>query len=612
MKHAVFARASFAIALGSSCLAFATEPDANHASLPAAPAPSPELLVHPSGPRSSSGMHPRVVLRDTRGEAVRDSSQPIDVKTTCGSCHDVGWIASHGFHFGQAANAPSLILTGDTPADRAPNCFFCHVRHAAVDATRATLAAGDARWIGTATLLDTGLVIKTNELASSRPAEPFAYVKELIDRDGTVSADQLQLGPPSNQACGACHGLVTRKSPSLEDWLSRPSMTERTGQVYSPDRVENSTLNLQGRDELSRSWDVHAERLLNCSDCHYAQNDPRARALVQTGSLRLEPRHAGISAFLRRPSHDFARGRAELGCENCHDSKRLHAFLPHLERHMARLSCEVCHIPKSLVPALREVDYTLPDGPAQPRLAYRGIDGKVRDPGAFVRGFAPGVVGRRDAAGHVKLAPANFVTTFSWRQGSAKGAVIEQTLVDRTLFDANGTYRPELVTALDRNRDGQLQDSERQLDNDEGVAGVARLLAQAGAKEPTRVGEVRAVLLHHGIVRGRYAVRDCADCHAAHSRLNGEVLLTTSLSHATQLIYLGDPAETSVEIRGTGSSPSAFAKLDETRNSTYVFGSSRSRWLDTAGLSFASLALLGVIAHGGLRIRGAYRRRRPR
>ena len=601
---------TLSIVLAASSVATAAEPEANRTSLPAAPPPSVELQRRPASSLQSSAMHPRILLRDARARLIRESSEPIDMKATCGTCHDVGWITSHGFHFGGSALAPSVILSGDSPTTMVANCIVCHVRHANVESARAALAAGDARWVATATLLGGGLVVKNPDTPASRGS--FAYVMEALASDGSVSGDQLQLGPPSNEACGACHGLVTRHSPKLEDWLTRPSLTEQTGQVFSPERVNQSTMNIEGRDATARSWDVHAERLLSCSDCHYSQNDPRSRALSPKipNTLRLEPRHAGLSAFLRRPSHDFARGGAQLRCENCHESRRLHDFLPHVERHLARLSCEVCHVPRNLVPALREVDWSLPLSPGQPRLAYRGIEGALSDPSAFVSGVEPAIIFRRDVTGNSKLAPVNFITTWTWRQGSSRGAPIEQAILNRALFDSRGQYNKDLLRVLDRNHDGQLEASERWLDSKERVNAVVQLLLLAGAKDPKLVGEVRAVPIHHGIVSGRFAVRDCTQCHSKDSRLKSQVELAAHTPPEAQLVYLGDSAEVSLLIQTKGSS--AVARLDGTQRSNYVLGSSRSLTIDAAGLSFASLALLGVLAHGGLRIRGYYRRRRAR
>jgi hypothetical protein len=610
MSHQRMTLMAFAVTLGVTAVALAIEP---RASLPPAPPPSPELSVSRPHATASSAMHPRVVLRDAEGRAVIDSSAPVDARTTCAPCHDVTWIASHGFHFANAGAPPSLIMSG-APGSPTPNCFFCHVRRANVNLARAVLDSGNSQWVAAATLHGTGVVVSAEALPDAKGPVRFEYVRSSFGNDGSVSADQLHLGPPGNEACGACHGLVTRTSPKLTDFLARPTLTEYTGQVFSPDRINNSTLNLKDRETTARSWDVHAERLLGCSDCHYAPNDPRAQSLIKDipRTLRLEPRHAGLGAFLRRPNHDFARGSRQVSCESCHNAKPLHEFLPHTERHLARVNCEVCHVPKNLVPVLREVDASLPLAPGQPRLAYRGLEGSFADATSYITGSQPVIVARRDATGQSKLTPVNFVITWNWRQGSARGASVEEALVKRVLFDNDGKFRREVVTALDSNHDGQLQEDERVFDTDARVQAVARLLTQAGVSSPVRVGEVRPIAIRHGITSGRYAVRDCTSCHSQHSRLKAETVLAEAVAPGSLLVYAGDPSEVTLSVEPKASSAKALARVDDRQLPHYVFGSSRSRWVDSAGLGLASLVFLGAFAHGALRVRASYRRRRSR
>jgi hypothetical protein len=480
------------------------------------------------------------------------------------------------------------------------------VQRAAFEPARATLKAGNSRWVATATLANTELVTAAN----STGILPFVYRREAFANDGSVSADQLGLGPPSNDACGACHGLVSRQSPKLADWLRRPTLTEQTGQVFSPERVSTSVLNLEGREHLARPWDVHAERLLGCSDCHFVANDPRSRALSQSvpETLRFEPRHAGLGAFLRRPNHDFARGERQVRCENCHDAQPLHEFLPHTERHLARVGCEVCHVPRSLVPALREVDASLPTAPGQPHLSYRGIEGSFEDPSSALMGFEPSVIARSDALGNSKLTAVNFVTTWYWQDGS--GSRVEDAIVNRALFDGAGGLKHEVIVALDRNHDGQLQDSDWLLDTDERVSALAGVLSRAGVREPKRVGEVRAFPIRHGIVSGKSALRDCTSCHAQDSRLNTTGIVAQGVAPSSMLKYAGDKAELSLVIEPMPPFARAVARPGVRQRSDYVFGASRTPWLDIAGIGVASLVLFGALGHGGMRIRATQRRRR--
>jgi hypothetical protein len=593
-----------------SLLAMAGKPESGATSLAPAPRPAAELTYEPNHPQSSSSFHPRIKLSDGQGQPVHSSGQPIDINATCGSCHDVKWIGKHGFHFAHAGEVTSVLVpSSNGDSNPAPNCFFCHVRHASAKAAQVALNTGDSRWVATATLLGTGVV---NAAGSGRNSANFQYTQDAFAPDGSVSADQLQLGPPTNEACGTCHGIVSRHGPEPADWLTLPTMTERTGQVFSPARVSDSTINLKGRDHLARAWDIHAERLLRCSDCHFAPNDPRSRAIAQktAETLRFEPRHAGFSAFLQRPSHDFAHGPDSPRCDNCHEAPKLHAFLPHLQRHLSRLSCETCHIPKSLVPALAELNLAIPMAPGQTSRTYRGAAGDIRNPDVYVEGFDPAIVLRRISKDRSQLVPVNFITTWTWHQDSAKGARISQTTVERALLDAQGHHRSELVSALDRNGDGRLDEDELLPDTKERANAVMRMLEQAGVTGAQLVGEVRAETLHHGVVSGRYALRDCTACHAENSRLLARFELTARVPTGATLVYSGDPSEISLAIDSDDPRDGAFARLDSSKQSTYVFGSSRSRTVDSAGLGFASLVLLGALTHGALRLRVNFRKRK--
>jgi hypothetical protein len=616
--------------LGCSSAAFGAEPLTESSALPPAPRPAQELIVQPGHPKTSNGFHPRIILSDAAGQPVRESGGPIDPMTTCGQCHDVRWIGSHGFHFARPEGVATVIDPRPEPTTtRAPNCFFCHVQQANVTSARAALARGAADWVATATLAGSSLVVSTAMTASAsaeastppsttastptppHPSAPYRYERQAIASDGSVSADQLQLGPPSNQACGACHGIVSRHGPALAEWSTQPAMTTHSGQVFSPARVLDTSLNLKDRDQLARSWDVHAERLLNCSDCHFSPNDPRARAMngSTAAALRFDPRHAGIAAFLRKPSHEFARGQASVSCEHCHQSQNLHAFLPHAQRHLAKLACETCHIPRSLVPALAEVNDAVPAAPGRAARSYRGLRGDIRDPAAYIEGFAPAIALRKTPAGKQRLTPVNWVVSWSWKRELGRGAVVASAALVNALFDAQGNHRAEVIQALDRNGDQRLDESELLPDTDGRVAAVQALLAQAGIADVSLVGEARAYPLHHGVVAGQHAVRACGTCHGAGSRLTTEYELTQRKPASARLVLVEDPELLPSDVSFAPGPHTTTVHVTAPRSANYVLGSSRISLLDTGGLALVALVLLGALSHGALRLRGSWRRK---
>ncbi|MBI5289345.1 MAG: hypothetical protein HY873_10290, partial [Chloroflexi bacterium] len=42
-------------------------------------------------------------------------------------------------------------------------------------------------------------------------------------------------------------------------------------------------VNLAGKDLLARSWDIHAERGLDCVDCHFSLNNPVLEQMNASG-----------------------------------------------------------------------------------------------------------------------------------------------------------------------------------------------------------------------------------------------------------------------------------------------------------------------------------------
>ncbi len=87
--------------------------------------------------------------------------------------------------------------------------------------------------------------------------------------------------------------------------------TATTGQVFAGQKISLSGVNLQDKKELNRSWDIHAERGLKCTDCHYSLNNPtHAQSFGSPGHLEYDPRKLEIGEYLLRPDHNFARGQS--------------------------------------------------------------------------------------------------------------------------------------------------------------------------------------------------------------------------------------------------------------------------------------------------------------
>lgn len=641
----------------------------------ALPPPSPELLVKRPLPARPKGMHPRVVLRDAGNQPVAVSGGWVSFPETCGQCHDTAWIAQHGYHFRVGVDeqtAPRQSRSGrtwdfgsglfgrwdplagydsvlETAERKGPavdhwvrqnlarlvgggpallgqqsrgfeaNCALCHVPGATLSTDpELPLLAHQ-----TASLLPLGLVrISSDGHGVAKPiwrAAAFA-------QDGSVDPASLLVQAPSSAACGACHGVAGRTEPKLSDWGPKARQTETTGQLYLPTRISDSALNLAGRSALTRPWDVHAERLLECADCHFSPNDPSAAfraGAQQPEHLRHEVRHLPFGEYLRRPSHELAKGHSTQShvsdahdgtmrrCEDCHDAQRVHAWLPKKERHLEQVGCETCHIPTVHAPSRRVTDYTVIDAEGHPRVEYRGIAGRMDDPAAYLPEYRPVLLRRVDAAGRTRVLPYNVITSYFWVVDTPEGTrPASVALLRRALYELP-TSQERLSAALDQNRDGKVQDEERVLATASAVAAVTELLLGAGARNPRIVGELQPYGIHHGVGPARFALRDCDACHSRASRIAQPVELAEHAPFGVTPTLLSDSnVMSSFTVQPSGNGRLMLVPEVE-RTGLHVFGHSRRGWLDLLGMIALGLVSAGALGHGVLRA-WARRQRRGR
>ena len=231
------------------------------------------------------------------------------------------------------------------------NCFLCHLEAPNTAARAEAIQAGEFGNANTATLLDLDIV--------SKSAEGWAWNAAAFNETGELKNENIGIQDPTNANCAACHGEV---HPNAGEPLTINQcdldypQTATTGQVVSGQRINESGVNLTNKNDLDRSWDIHAERQLQCTDCHYALNNPSHLSEVQSNNpdhLVYDPRALEIGEYLERPDHNFARGQSAQfnsapeykgtmrRCENCHDYNKGHAdWLPYVETHINAVACE--------------------------------------------------------------------------------------------------------------------------------------------------------------------------------------------------------------------------------------------------------------------------------
>ncbi len=594
-------------------------------------------------PAQETLAHPPVPFLNAQGESVLLENTPLSLRESCNGCHDTDYIASHSYHVSlgtpqeRARRFDPLTLEAGVPQPDSPtaldpwlefhgrrhvgggfaeartemNCFLCHLPRPNAAARNRALSERRFDWISAATLEGTPVIKQVENGWQWNPA--------VFDDRGRVKGETLGLRPPRAANCALCHGFAPTKRK--EPFFLRPGAghpeTETTGAIFGADRIRVSGMNIRGKDALRRPWDVHAERLLECSDCHGSLNDPAYPAEVPPegpAHLKVEPRRLDLKEFLRTPSHDFAKGHVSQGgteraldgtmrrCESCHAAETTHDFLPYRSSHFASMQCEACHIPRSYAPARELTDWTLlgPDGDAL--VVYRGTDGDPSDPRTLIEGFTPVLLPRTELDGTTRLAPQNLMSVFFWVD-EATGKRVSRELLTKAVFAGpEGTYRPELVQALDLNGDGRLLDGELRLDSAEKTRVMAKLLEARGVGRPAIRGEVVPYGVHHGVAPASWATRECNACHGSDSRVGREFPLADHLPGGTRPRLREDSIVSlagEIVVREDGA---LVYRPDPAAAGLHVLGFGSDRWVDRVGRWAVILVLVGVLFHGGIRI----------
>lgn len=551
--------------------------------LPAGAQVAPEARIHPTIP-----------LLDKDGRNVLTSGSPVSPGTTCGECHDVEYITTHTIHSGAALGAvptPAHAVSSrprdpEHPEEAEMNCFLCHTPEPADDARLQALRSGRADWAATATLSGGSIVTPAEDGWSWNPVA--------FDGEGRVLDSLLALRSPTSANCAHCHGVADDGSEEpvvLSGLDPGDAHTLSRGEIISPQRISESGVNLVGKRSLDRPFDVHAERLMDCTNCHFSVNNPIHRNesdATQPEGLIFDSRRMPLGAYLQRPSHNFAGQSGESGrtrtsrplsCEMCHDPEPTHRWLPYAGRHTDALACEVCHTPTLYSVAMESVDWTRLDEAGHPTVTWRGCEAGCETAATdLVRGVEPVLLLREEEDGRTRLAPYNLVTNWYWTRGE-EGAPVSLELVQEA--SARGTE----------------------------VDAVRSRLVELGVEDPHLKGEIHPHPIHHAVAAGEWATRECTACHEADSRLTRAMVLAPSTPHGEVPTFLEEDEARlagSVEVDDDGAliyTPSTAAA------GLYVLGHDVLGWANILGILVVLATLAGVIIHGGLRWRTA--RRQP-
>ncbi|NOH02320.1 MAG: hypothetical protein HND47_10380 [Chloroflexi bacterium] len=490
------------------------------------------------------------------------------------------------------------------------NCFLCHLE-TPNNATRVeAIQTGEFGNANTATLLGLNIV--------SEADGGWAYHPEAFNEAGELKNELLGIQDPTNENCAACHGEIHTSEDPLTFTACEIDypQTATTGQVVSAQRINDSGVNLTNKNELDRSWDVHAERQLQCTDCHYALNNPSHLSELQSANLEhliYDPRSLEIGEYLERPDHNFARGQSAQfnlapeykgtmrRCENCHDASKGHAgWLPYIETHMNAIACESCHIPQMYAPAIQTYDWTVITADGEAVETCRGIDGAPNDITSLVTGYEPVLLNRTNIDGQQLLAPYNLLTSFYWVYDDASGNKRPVRQLDlEAVYLENGGYAADIVSKFDENNNGKLDDDERVIDSSAKEELVKTKLTALGLNNPRIEGMVQPYSINHNVTQGEYAVSDCNACHNADSRVSQPI----KLADAAPVMPIFDE-DNNVNATGElvkGEDGALYYQPVPANDGIYVFGSSRVSWIDWLGALMFAGSLLGVLGHGTMR-----------
>ena len=448
-----------------------------------------------------------------------------------------------------------------------------------------------------------------------RPTQDgWAYQRAAFLPDGRLEASKLGLREPKSENCGLCHGLTDRGEQPLRLELSlRQWSTATKGQVFSPQRLCQSAVNLPDKDHLIRAWDVHAQRLLECTSCHFSINNPafyEPSFRSRPKHLKFDPRRLTPGQYIEQPSHQFAKGHTSQGtlarhldgtmrrCDDCHNAADTHEWLPYRDAHFSRLSCEACHISQVYAPAVRQVDWTILTSSGEPQVQWRGIEGDPANPTAEVTGFRPVLLPMQGLDGRNRLVPHNLITAWYWAEDGAIPRPVRLADLKAAMLQ-DGKYHPDVARVIGA---GQAE-----LDTPEKVEVVRRRLEAVGVVKPHIEAEIQPYSLHHGVGPANSATRKCETCHAGDSRLGERFTLASYVPGDVVPKAVGGAELTGDLQTGDGQlnyRPSTRAA------SLYILGHNRWPWVNALGGLSLLAVVLGVVVHAGLRVRMA--RKKPR
>jgi thiosulfate reductase cytochrome b subunit len=535
--------------------------------------------------------HPPISLRDNNGVLAQKSGLAISNSETCGDCHDTGFIAKHNTHAG--LNEVKGSTTATQPES---DCFVCHIDVSdLVDQGEPDSTA--SRTLGSmSTLAKTKLVKKQGNY--------WRWNSSTFLKDGRIKDVGLGLRSPENVNCLQCHKM----SPDQLAEIVNPELSHPNSDVFSGEKLNRSSFNISNKSSHNHSWDVHAEKLVKCVNCHYSDNHPvyyREPEATRPAHLKFDSRKLSYKEYIAHPSHQLANApdnNADMAscsecCVSCHNKGVGHDFLEAKEQHFRSLSCESCHISETYLSAISTIDYTILDPAKRPLVNRVKKEGAEEENGVLV-GHRPLLLLTSTTKGE-KFKPYRMATTWSWKD-SSNGEVISPLLVEKAYFE-NGHYKKDIITQFDSNNNQTLENEELIINSNTKKELIVRLLVEQGVGKPVIQTEVQPIGIHHGVVGQKDIVKECTECHSQDSRLTGSFTLADETPIGAETTGM-QPMKYIIggSITRNQNDALKFSPQIET-SEKYIFSAIRNPWVDSIGFIAFLGVLFGVFVHGGLR-----------
>jgi thiosulfate reductase cytochrome b subunit len=143
------------------------------------------------------------------------------------------------------------------------------------------------------------------------------------------------------------------------------------------------------------------------------------------------------------------------------------------------------------------------------------------------------------------------------------------------------------------------------------VAAVQSRLEGLGLDRPRITAEVQPYSISHDVTNGEWVTKDCQSCHDDDSRLNRSIQLAAYLPGGVLPAVAPDAGLTlsgELEVEPSGE---LVYRPNTGAEGLYILGHDRVGWVDWLGALAFVVTLVGVTAHGGLRVAASLRAPQP-